>query len=42
MFKEEYNIDFRKAGQHQQTLVSSIYVDGSDDSHMALNIFREA
>lgn len=34
MFKEEYNIDFRKEGKVEPILVSSIYVANNEDSHL--------
>lgn len=35
MFKEEYNIDFRREKKTTwATLFSSMYMDGSDDTHM--------
>lgn len=34
MFKEEYNIDFRKEGKLEPTLVNSTYVANNEDSHL--------
>lgn len=34
MFKEEYNIDFRREGKLEPILASSIYVTNNEDSHL--------
>lgn len=34
MFKEEYNIDFRKEGKLEPILISSIYVTNNEDSYL--------